>query len=264
MSRFAIHELIVSLMVIDFGGHMSSNFAKTFGQLAIGLMLAFPASAEILQLNYGWFRVQLDCDTKSAVGWQYTASKDTDNFKRHDDFYHDPAVPNRCQQTSQGTYRSSGTVKYDRGHLVPANAMDSDPDAIRLSNMMTNVLPQAAQMNRGSWYQTELWVECRRDIAPVSVYGGVWQGVPPEGGDFRVSHGIVAPEAFFKIALHVNEIIAWWIPNSPDATKSRIDDYIVTVDEIESKTGLDFPMPSYLKHIRAEATNALTPDCHRG
>ncbi|WP_281188447.1 DNA/RNA non-specific endonuclease [Vibrio harveyi] len=236
-----------------------------FGKLILLFGLSpLLAHSEVLNLNYGWFRIQLDCATKSAIGWQYTAVADTNNYPRHENFYFDQAVPSRCQQTSQNTYKSDGEVKYDRGHLVPANVMDSSPESIRLSNMMTNVLPQAAQMNRGAWYQTELWVECRRDIAPVSVYGGVWQGQVPQDGDFRISHGVVAPEAFYKIAVQGNSVIAWWIPNHPAATKARVDDYIVTISEIESWTGLEFPIPSFLKDIRPEATNAHTATCRRG
>ncbi|HIG39559.1 MAG TPA: hypothetical protein EYQ14_03340, partial [Gammaproteobacteria bacterium] len=40
--------------------------------------------------------------------------------------------------------------RYDRGHLVPANHLDYSKKAIKQSNYMTNILPQAANMNRGA------------------------------------------------------------------------------------------------------------------
>ncbi|MDN3661051.1 DNA/RNA non-specific endonuclease [Vibrio agarivorans] len=233
---------------------------KSFS-LAIVFSASLPVQAQVIDVNYGWFRIQLNCETKSAEGWQYTAVKDTNNYPRHERFYHDSTIPNRCQQTSQGTYKSRGQVSYDRGHLVPANAMDSHEEAIRLSNMMVNVLPQVKEMNRGAWLETERYVECRRDHSPVSVWGGVYTGTIPLGGDFTVSHGVVAPEAFYKIAMHGNQIIAWWIPNSPEAVKSRVDDYIVTVADLENRLGLEFPIPSYLKNQRQQRTNAVTPNC---
>lgn len=237
---------------------------KFLTSLAIAIVVGGASQAnaqQVIDVNYGWFRIQLNCETKAAEGWQYTAVADTNNHSRHERFYHDSTVPTRCQQTSQGTYKSRSLVKYDRGHLVPANAMDSQEDAIRLSNMMVNVLPQVREMNRGAWLQTERYVECRRGHSPVSVWGGVYNGTIPVGGDFTVSHGVVAPEAFYKIAMHGNQIIAWWIPNSPEAVASRVDDYIVTVADLEGRLGLEFPVPSHLKNQRRQKTNATTPDC---
>ena len=38
---------------------------------------------------------------------------------------------------------------------------------------MTNILPQAANMNRGAWLLTEEITECYRDIDELLVIGGV-------------------------------------------------------------------------------------------
>jgi len=58
-------------------------------------------------------------------------------------------VPKRCQHTSATAY-THAPVRYDSGHLVPANHLDASPTAITQSNYMTNVVPQAATMNRGA------------------------------------------------------------------------------------------------------------------
>ncbi|TXK92768.1 DNA/RNA endonuclease G, partial [Methylococcaceae bacterium HT1] len=63
-------------------------------------------------------------------------------------FYLDPKVPKECQQYSAKTYKAKDQ-RYDRGHLVPANHLDYSKTAIKASNTMTNILPQAANMNRG-------------------------------------------------------------------------------------------------------------------
>ena len=217
--------------------------------------------AEVMPIKYRYFTIYLDCDLKSAVAWSYVANKDTNNFKRSSKFYFDQDVPARCQQTSQSTYKSKG-VRYDRGHLLPANAMDFDKKAIKESNYMTNVLPQASQMNRGAWLQTERYVECHRDESPVTVYGGVYFGETPASGDFRVSHGIKAPTAFWKVAFQGHKIISWWIPNSPTATAKRIDDYLVSVEQIEERANVYVDVPAYYKSKVADATNAVTQGCH--
>jgi DNA/RNA endonuclease G (NUC1) len=41
---------------------------------------------------------------------------------------------------------------------------------------MTNILPQAANMNRGTWLLTEEIIECYRDIDELLVIGGVIGG----------------------------------------------------------------------------------------
>ena len=63
-------------------------------------------------------------------------------------------------------------VSHDRGHLVPANNFDNDKTTLKQTNYMVNIMPQAAQMNRGAWLKTEMMVECWRNVVPISVVGG--------------------------------------------------------------------------------------------
>jgi endonuclease G len=100
---------------------------------------------KLLRLDYEGFTVWLDCEQRGAVKWRYNAQRDGGNEARANDFRLDPYVPKECQQTSPKGY---GHV-YDRGHQVPANHLDHSPVAIQQSNYMSNILPQASQMNRG-------------------------------------------------------------------------------------------------------------------
>ena len=111
-------------------------------------------AAEIKRLDYEGFTVWVDCEKRGAVKFQYNAQRDTGNFKRKKSFYYDPDLPKNCQQTSTKSYKEPGQ-RYDRGHLVPANHLDYSKKAIKQSNYMTNILPQAANMNRGAWLLTE-------------------------------------------------------------------------------------------------------------
>jgi len=85
----------------------------------------------------------MDCDKRGAVKFQNNAQR----FKRHKSFHINTNVSSSCQQLSAKTYKQKGQ-RYDRGHLVPANHLDYSKVAIRQSNFMTNILPQAAKMNR--------------------------------------------------------------------------------------------------------------------
>ena len=66
---------------------------------------------------------------------------------------------------------------------------------------MTNILPQAANMNRGAWLLTEEIVECYRDLEPLDVWGGVIWGDNPVDDHFIESHSVKTPDAFWKIII---------------------------------------------------------------
>lgn len=241
-----------------------NKFAKIALMIGVSVSSLPTFSQDLYQIDYKGFTIWLDCNTKSAVGWKYIARKDTGNYDRYNSFFRDPNLPTKCSQTSTNSYKTGkGQIKYHRGHLVPANAMDYSDLTIKQSNIMTNILPQVAQMNTGAWKETEVYVECRRDKYPITVVGGVFDGNTPINGDFKISHGIQAPEAFWKVAYSGNQAIAWWIPNSPLAKSSMIDSYIVTPKQIEKRIGREIDVPIFLKNKRATETNASTSYCKR-
>jgi endonuclease G len=129
-------------------------------------------SSGILRLDYEGFTIWLDCQRRGAIKFLYNAQRDQGELKRHSQFYQDVAVPKACRQTSSAPYQHA-TERYDRGHLVSANHLDYSETAIKQSNYMTNILPQAANMNRGAWLLTEEITECYRDIDELLVIGGV-------------------------------------------------------------------------------------------
>jgi endonuclease G len=194
---------------------------------------------KLLRLDYEGFTVWLDCEKRGAVKWRYNAQRDTGNEKRADDFKLDPYVPKECQQTSAAAYGNG----YDRGHQVPANHLDASAVAIRQSNYMTNILPQASQMNRGAWLLTEEIVECYRDIDELLVIGGVIWGNNSKDDYFVQSHGVKTPDAFWKVVIRGNgDAIAWIVPNTKNAVEAKLDRYLVTVAEIEKRTGEKLPV----------------------
>jgi endonuclease G len=236
---------------------------RLFLGLLIIALLSPTYAGEILRLDYEGFTVWIDCEKRGAVAFRYNAQHDTGNRPRNRNFYLDPHVPSRCQQTSTSSYKHPGT-RYDRGHLVPANHLDYSKTAIRQSNYMTNVLPQAANMNRGAWLQTEEIIECYRDIDELLVIGGVIWGNNPADDFFLKSHGVRTPDAFWKVIIREERVIAWIIPNSQQATRKRLDEYLVTVEHLERITGKRFPVPEYLKTEKPETSWLLPIGCEKG
>ena len=221
-------------------------------------------SDNILKLDYSGFTLWLDCSKRGAIRYQYVAQHDDGNFKRYDKFSLDPKVPKECQQYSSKTYG----LKYDRGHQVPANHMDYSALAIKQTNYMTNILPQTANMNRGAWLQTEKITECYRDIAELLVIGGVIWGNNEADDYFLQSHGVRTPDAYWKVIIRGTgqdeQAIAWIVPNSQDATAKRLDQYLVSVDDIENAIGENIPVADYAKHEKLNASWQLPIGCNEG
>lgn len=221
-------------------------------------------TGDILKLDYSGFTVWLDCSKRGAIKFQYVAQRDTGSFKRYEKFSLDPKVPKECQQYSAKAYG----MKYDRGHQVPANHMDNSEASIRQTNYMTNILPQAANMNRGAWYRTEKITECYRDIAELLVIGGVIWGNNSSDDYFIQSHGVKTPDAFWKVIVRGvgsdERVIAWIVPNSQEATGKRLDQYLVSVDELEKVTGEVIPVADYAKHEKPSSSWHIPIGCNEG
>lgn len=216
-----------------------------------------------LRLDYPGFTVWLDCAKRGATKFQYVAQRDAGNAARYDSFFLDPNVPADCQQTSASAYG----MNYDRGHLVPANHLDASAEAIKATNTITNILPQAANMNRGSWLQTEEIVECYRDIDELLVIGGVIWGNDPTDDAFLQSHSVQTPDAFWKVIIRGTgqdeQAIAWIVPNSQEATRDHLDQYLVSVSELEFKTGEKIPVADYAKDDKPSQSWMIPLGCDK-
>ncbi len=220
-------------------------------------------NGDILQLDYQGFTLWLDCRERAPIKFRFNAQRDVGKLPRYDKFMNDPAVPAECQQKTTKAYGHG----YDRGHQVEANVLDSDQIAIKQANYMTNILPQVAQMNRGAWRQTEVLVDCFRDIDELLVVGGVIWGTNTKDDLFVNSHGIRTPDAYWKVVVRGSgqdeRAIAWIVPNSKSATTKNLDNYIVSIDDIEKATGESIPVADYAKHDKLNKSWVIPHGCHR-
>jgi endonuclease G, mitochondrial len=230
-------------------------------------LLAFHANAQtpaqILQLKYEGFTVWVDCLNRGAVKFQYTLQADIADYPRSSSFYIDKSVPRECQQLSTSAYG----LGYDRGHLVAANHMDFSATAVKQSNIMVNVLPQTVALNRGAWERTEIISDCYRDIEPLLIIGGVIWGDYLGDDYFLESHGVATPDAFWKVIIRGSgadqRAIAWIVPNSDGANSAALDQYIVSVEELEMATGEVIPVADYVKYERPSQSWMIPYGCNR-
>ena len=233
--------------------------------------LTHPAmsSGKLLPMDYGGFGLLYDCDSRSAIRFEYRLEKDTGGLARPANYTFDPTLPKDCgQQTSTNSY-ASVVSGWERGHLVASNHMDFDANYLLRANYMTNIVPQLASVNRGVWKETENITECFRELAPINVSGGVVYD--DTNNDFFVpSHGIKSPDFFWKTLTTTDtggnlQTISWLIPNREGL--EDLDSYIVTVDQIEKLIGADLvgsKIENELKYLKPAKSWALPKNCQFG
>lgn len=161
-------------------------------------------------------------------------------------FLVDGTIP-RGSRSSDNDYDNSG---YDRGHMAPADDMDRSDQVMRESFYLSNIAPQVGeQFNRQIWLRLEEavrgWVQQRGTLTVIT--GPVFV---PDGGVVTYEaiggNNVAVPTHFFKIVVDTKpvggpEALAFMLPNEDLEDRSfDDDDFIVSIDDIELVTGLDF------------------------
>jgi len=177
------------------------------------------------------------------------------SYKRPE-WFTDPALFRQRIAPNDDSYRGQAT-QWNRGHLCMKNhAARISRQADRDTHILLNAAPQSALLNQGIWLDLEertgdwadrygrVWIMC----GPI-LEGGRSQRWIGEGDELRVA----VPAAFFKIVVRESRdpkrpaVLAFIYPNSEStkvlAPKRGPFDhrkFAVSVDAIESRTGLDF------------------------
>ncbi|MDZ7854018.1 MAG: DNA/RNA non-specific endonuclease [Halomonas sp.] len=144
---------------------------------------------------------------------------------------------------SPDSYFGSG---YDRGHLAPNYAIaavhgrDAQLDTFYMSNMS----PQRPELNRRLWQRLEE-VVMDRFVPRLGILQVITGPVFPAPFRSNVLNrvGLVeVPEAFYKILVVPGEeprALAFLMPQRVTGDEP-LDDFLVSIDEVEALTGLDF------------------------
>ena len=172
------------------------------------------------------------------------------NAGRTDDFRSDPEIA--TGSATPADYKKSG---YDRGHLSPAADFAFDEEAMSETFYMSNMSPQKGSLNRGIWKDLEsevrLWA---KNFGRVYVVSGPILEKKPGEYESIGENGVSVPEFYYKVILaplYADEAdksspedaesiiaMAYIFPN--EKCEGSLDDYAVSVDEVEKRTKLDF------------------------
>lgn len=184
---------------------------------------------------------------------------------RTNDFREDPKVPTGTAveadyflkyEQEDGSFEYDG-FGYDRGHLAPSADFRWSQTALSESYFYSNMSPQVAEFNRGTWAELEDairgYIYRNREQ---SLYVVTLPMLTPDLPVIQRSINQVAiPEYYFKVVLDLEKQrgIAFKMPNRK--IEEPLHAFAISIDQAEEETGFDFfPLISEDAAKAAEAT----------
>ncbi len=150
-------------------------------------------------------------------------------------FEQDPLV-----KTGSADWQNFKNSGYNKGHLLPAADRKFSKETYYETFLTSNVSPQVYDFNAGIWNRLEekirYWAQKYEKLYVVT--GGILTD------DLKTIgyEDVAVPNYFYKILLDYTEpeikAIAFLVPHKE--SNKALYDFVVSIDEIESLTGIDF------------------------
>lgn len=164
---------------------------------------------------------------------------------RTDAWGYDPLIPYTFQQNIITSAYGTG---HSRGHQIPS-ADRLDYKANVSTFYATNMTPQESDFNGGVWEKLESKVRTYAKACDTLyvVTGCIVKDKTPVIKD-KMNHSVKVPEGYYKALLRYKkgasdgEYIAcgFYYPHDATIAPDSFMDCIMSIDELESKTGMDF------------------------
>ncbi|HEX8693018.1 MAG TPA: DNA/RNA non-specific endonuclease [Longimicrobium sp.] len=180
----------------------------------------------------------------------------------------DTALPPGLR-AERADYEKTG---FDRGHMAPAGDQNSDPRLKAETFFLSNMAPQAPDLNRKVWRVLEDTVRqwlVRRGSGFVVTGGFFYDPLEddPATADGVVDYQVIGrrrvavPTHFYKIVAAPDgrggwDVIAFVLANRGYPKPWLFQDFVVPVDWIEARTGIDF-FPELEAELQARLEAAL-------
>lgn len=222
-----------------------------------------PAPHDILTIDRGHFIIGWSPSRRRPVWCAYHVTPDAPYIAgERPKFQRDKEAIN---SPKPGDFSKTG---YDRGHMIPNYAIATryGPESQRKTFLMGNIAAQSPSLNRGPWREIEhriadLWAKR---------WGEIWviTGCYCQEDDSEVlsgSNDINVADRFYQILLAQDGMnvraLAIDLPQTVTwrAWPAR---HITTIDELETRTGLDFlpELPNFIQSpLEAELPTRLWP-----
>lgn len=197
------------------------------------------------------YAVEWDCDKKSQR-WScyqlHTGYKGQYN-RVTDEYPNDPNL-DAADRWDKDYIRGSG---YQHGHICPNADRKYSHEANYQTFYMTNMQPQYGSFNGYSGSNEGLWLKMEnkvRDWAPINANDTLYvcKGGTIDSEDQileRIDGKMIVPKYFFMALLYKNQnkykALGFFAEhNNTWATNADLTDYVVSIDELEKLTGIDF------------------------
>lgn len=198
------------------------------------------------------YSVEWDSDLKSQRWTCYQMHRGyTGNAGRHDIFTEDPDLPSYARfPDTYAMYSGSG---FTRGHICPSADRQYSKEANKQTFYYTNMQPQYYNFNAGDNY-TGVWVNMENRVrswagqlaATDTMYvckGGTIDS--PRNILMRIKNQLIVPKYFFMALLIKNskgyKALGFWAEhNNAIPPKVNLADYVVSIADLQQKTGIDF------------------------
>lgn len=180
------------------------------------------------------------------VAWELDSSWFGDTPRFSGNFITDTSLPAGFYRVVHSDYTNSG---YDRGHMVMSEERTDNAEDNKATFILTNVLPQTPDLNRGVWLKFEEFCNslCLDSNKELFIYaGGIFHT------NTTIGHNVAVPDSCFKIAVELDSgqglkdvnkstpVFAVVMPNIAGVRNDDWEQYKTTVRRIESSTGYNF------------------------
>lgn len=196
--------------------------------------------------------------TPNWVSWEMNSNWFGDVERYEGNFITDNELPSNYTKIKHSDYTNSG---YDRGHLVRSEERTKTVEDNKSTFLMTNIIPQTQDLNRGVWLNLEYYLEnlCKKENKQIFVISG---GIYSSGT--KINNLVAIPDTCYKIAVVLDKgqsrkditkntrVIAVKMPNIEGIRSDKWEKYTTTIDAIEYSTGYDF-----LNYIKDDIENIL-------
>ena len=194
-----------------------------------------PSSSSGYEIKHTYYTISYSSTHRQAEFAFYYLSPQSINggVTRTDNFRIDPFV--KDNPVNSNAYVGCG---YDRGHLCPAADMALNETAMSETFYMSNISPMIPTFNRGIWSKLEEWIRTSA-ISKGGMYVATGPILNAQCG--TISGSITIPCSFYKIAFKNGnnpQMIGFKLSNN--GSTSPLKSYVVSIDEIEQITGIDF------------------------
>jgi endonuclease G len=176
--------------------------------------------------------------TANWVSWRLTGA-DLGSAERKSNFVHDPLLPRDIDQPGQVRYANSG---FDLGHLCPHGDREKTVASSYSTFVITNVVPQAPNLNRITWEHFEAHIRKRVAAGAVAYIaaGPEGEGGVGEKGPAKSLRGVTVPARCWKVVQFVpGGCVSVIMPNRQDVEPNWTG-YLVKVADVEKLTGYKF------------------------